>query len=283
MASVDKIIKEGEAIFNKAESDFEKKVRASEQLIFDEILTLVQELNIQAGRIKNDADAQRLLLSLESKIRKAFEKSGYNQAVYDLLPNLDEIASNKISLHDALNGKRITKDQIKPMTRLAIQSAIDMLIGAGISKDFIYPLRQEIYRQSLVGGTIKQAEAGIRKYILNNKGGDSTLLRYTGQVATDGLNQYAGTIESKIKDEFGFNAIRYVGSIIKDSRCQCRFWVEKGKISNADLKGQIAIALDGGKLGDCYCSGMIPGTNVDNFTIYRGGYRCRHKAIATNL
>ncbi len=283
MASVDKVISEGDDIFNKAETSFEKKVRASEQLIFEEIMTLVQELNIQAGRIKNDADAQRLLLSLENKIRAAFENAGYNKAVYDLLPNFDAIAKNKIELQDVLNGKRVTNKQIDPIKRLAVQGTIDNLLGAGIAKDFIYPLRQELYRQSLVGGTIKQAEAGIRKYILNNKGGDSTLIRYANQVATDGLNQYAGTIENKIKDEFNFNAYRYVGSIIKDSRCQCRYWVEQGKISDSDLAGQIKIALDGGKLGNCTCSGMIPGTNTSNFGIYRGGYKCRHKAIATNI
>ena len=286
MANIDKIIQKSDAVFTTAESEFDKKVKASEQLIFDEILILVQELNIQAGRIKNDADAQKLLLSLENKIRAAFEKSGYNKAVYDLLSNFDTIAKNKITLHDVLNGKRITNDQINPIKRLAVQSTIDNLLGAGISKDLIYPIRQEIYRQALVGGTIKDAEAGIRKYILNNKGNDSTLLRYASQVATDSMNQFAGTIESSIKDEFGFNAYRYVGSIILDSRCQCRWWVKQEKISEEQLSVEIPIALNGGRLdksGDCLCSGMIPGTNTSNFGIYRGGYRCRHKAIATNL
>lgn len=283
MASVDKVLKKEDAVFSLAENEFEKKVKTSEQLIFEEIMLVVQSMNIEAGKIKNDAEARKLLLSLEGKIRKAFEKGGYNEAVYGLVANFDEISRNKIELQDVLNGKRITMSQIAPLKRIAAQTTIDNLLGAGISRDLIYPIRQEIYRQALLGGTIRDAEQGIRKYILNNKGSDSTLLRYASQVATDSINQFAGTIEDTVKKEFGFNAYRYVGSIIVDSRCQCRYWVTFDKISDEQLEGDIKTALDGGTLGGCTCSGMIPGTNVDNFGIYRGGYRCRHKAIATNI
>jgi hypothetical protein len=102
-------------------------------------------------------------------------------------------------------------------------------------------------------------------------------------VARDSINQYDGSIQNVIKNELELNDFIYSGSIIKDSRCQCRYWVYKIKLKKEDLIDEIQIALDGRSLGGCNCSGMIPGTTIDNFAVNRGGYACRHRAIATNF
>lgn len=281
MPSVDKIISTEQQLYVKAEEDFGKKVRGSEKKIFDEIMKYVSAVNITSGRLSSNEKTQNFLLSLENKIRAAFKDGGYNQAVKDLLTDFDKIAENKIKLHDALNKKRITMAMIEPVKRIEVQKTLDNLIGAGISKDIIYPVRQGLYRQILVGGKVEDLEQQIRDYVYSRKDKDSKLLQYSSQIAIDSINQFGGTIEGVLADEFGLNAFRYIGSIIKDSRAQCRFWVDKGILPKEELESEIETALDGEELNGRKCSGMIPGTNTTNFSIYRGGYRCRHQAIAT--
>jgi hypothetical protein len=96
------------------------------------------------------------------------------------------------------------------------------------------------------------------------------------QISRDALGQFDGQINAIIADEFGLDAFRYVGSIIDDSRAQCVRWVGKRILEKSEMQSEIAWANNNG-------SGMIPGTNPDNFLVFRGGYNCRHRAIPFKL
>jgi len=102
------------------------------------------------------------------------------------------------------------------------------------------------------------------------------LKKYVSQVSRDALNQFDGQVNSRIAEEFGLNAFRYVGSIIEDSRPQCVRWVGKEVLLLDELSNEISWAYSNG-------TGMIPGTTRDNFAVYRGGYNCRHSAIPFKL
>jgi hypothetical protein len=100
--------------------------------------------------------------------------------------------------------------------------------------------------------------------------------RYVKQISRDALGQFDGQINAIIADEFGLDAFRYVGSIIDDSRAQCVRWVGKRILEKSEMQSEIAWANNNG-------TGMIPGTNPDNFLVFRGGYNCRHRAIPFKL
>jgi hypothetical protein len=64
--------------------------------------------------------------------------------------------------------------------------------------------------------------------------------------------------------------------LIEDSRSQCVRWVKKRILQKSELDSEISWANNNG-------SGMIAGTNKENFAVYRGGYNCRHSAIPFKL
>jgi hypothetical protein len=68
----------------------------------------------------------------------------------------------------------------------------------------------------------------------------------------------------------------YVNSLIRDSRPQCVRWVGMEYLERAKLQSEIDWAFNNG-------SGMVKSTNPSNFATYRGGYRCRHLAIAVRV
>jgi hypothetical protein len=90
------------------------------------------------------------------------------------------------------------------------------------------------------------------------------------------LNQFDGQTNARIADEFGLDAFRYVGSLIDDSRPQCRRWIAKRVLQKSEMLNEINWAYNNG-------TGMISGTTPDNFAVFRGGYNCRHAAIPFKL
>lgn len=283
MAKVDKVISQGETLIATAEDDFINSMYDIEKALMREIMKLFDNIDVKEGKLQNSKAAIEFLNSLDGRIDLALKRSGYNDKVRALIKNFDAIKQNNIEVHSLLNKVDIYPSSLNTITKLEIENTIQNLLGSGISVDFKYPIRESLYRNITLGASIQDARKTIEDYIISNDGKDSKLLRYTKQVARDSLSQYDGVIQKTIANELKLNDFIYVGSIIIDSRCQCRYWVNKIKLSRDSLIEEIDTAVNKGDLGGCTCSGMIPGTNIDNFAINRGGYSCRHKAIATNI
>lgn len=90
---------------------------------------------------------------------------------------------------------------------------------------------------------------------------------YAGHIASDSLFQYNGTIQKIIADEYSLTKGLYIGDIIKDSRPACKYLVGlKRKIDITEIPDVLIK----------YPDGIIEGTTMKNFPVYRCGWRCRH-------
>lgn len=283
MAKIDKVLENGDKIILKSEADFDAAILLIEKKLLRDINKLFENVDIVAGKLSSNQNTIDFINSLDNRIRTSLKKSGYNAAVSDLLTTFKPIQDNNIQAQATLNNINIQASSLNDLTKLETQNTIDKLLGSGISRDFIIPIRESIYRNIILGSSIQDAQETIRNYIISEDGKDSKLLRYAGQVAEDSLNQYGGTIQQKIKNELGLSDFIYFGTLITDSRCQCRYWVHKTKLPGEELVDEIQMALDGDELDGCACSGMIPDTTIDTFAINRGGFRCRHRALPTKL
>ena len=160
----------------------------------------------------------------------------------------------------------------KDMTEQTLQG----LTGAGVNSEFIEPVRNELFKNIVAGTNSVDVEQALRNMIEGDSVKLGGLSKHVGQVARDALNQYDGTVNARIAEEFGLDAFQYVGSLIEDSRSQCRRWVAKEVLLKENLPSEISWANNNGQ-------GMIPGTNAENFAVFRGGYNCRHQAIPFKL
>lgn len=282
MAQIDKLINEGENINENASSKFEASVKAMEALLVNELRKLFKTVDVTGGKISTNQKTIEFLAGLEKRIMLALKEAGYNSRVGDLLKNFDKIKANNIALQSVANGINIAESSLTGIQRLEVQNTIDKLLGSGINGQFVAPMREALYRNITLGGSIADAEKIIESFVVTKGNNKSILNKYIGQVARDSISQFDGMIQGVIGKELGLNDFIYAGSIIKDSRCQCVYWVEKRILLRDELEAEINTALNKGSLGGCRCSGMIPGTSVDTFAIFRGGYNCRHRAIKIN-
>lgn len=279
MAKIQSIINKGDKILLNGSSDLVNGMYSIELLVYAALMEIFDTVDITNGKLATNPKAEEFLALLDYKIYQTLKKSGYPVLVSDFIGNYDKITENVRDLHQSLGNGIINLKDINSVKRLEVQKTIQNLTEQGMYKDFIAPVREGLYRNIMFGATVGETEEFIKSQVISNKEKNSKLTRYVKQVSTDALHQYDGSVNQVAKQSLGLNAVQYVGSLIEDSRAQCMKWVGMSIIKDSQLKEEIDWALNGGRFSNKKCSGMIEGTNPDNFCINRGGWVCRHRVF----
>jgi hypothetical protein len=272
------IIRKQDKTVSAGNQTFFDSLPATEQRIFAALSKHVQKFSSDGERFVFDDGNVLLTNQVEKIILDAIQGSTYPNDVNGFLRNFETLKQFNLDIHQSVND--LSPDElselINPVQRATVEQTLQGLTGSGVSTNFIEPIRTGIFQNIVAGSTKSDLEAYLKRYILGTPEVDGTLSRYVKQVSRDALNQFDGQVNAKIANEFGLDAYRYVGSLIEDSRPQCRRWVAMGVIQTKDLPAEIAWMNANG-------TGAIPGTSPETFSIYRGGYNCRHSAIPFKL
>lgn len=276
--SVNKLIDKKDSTITKAESDLLDEFTGIENAIYRAVNRFATRLNQSEGKILFDDENTQAVNEINEIVRKAIQGSTYPDKVREYLRNFETIKEFNFDIHQDVNDLNPDElaDLINPVQRGIVNQTLTNLTGAGINTNFSDPLREGIFKNIVAGTTISDLQTYLESYINTNPERMGQLKKYVSQVSRDALNQFDGQVNSRIAEEFGLNAFRYVGSIIEDSRPQCVRWVGKEVLLLDELSNEISWAYSNG-------TGMIPGTTRDNFAVYRGGYNCRHSAIPFKL
>lgn len=268
--------KSREQIISDAEKELLSVIPRSQKQVFAEVSKLLTEFDRESGKIKFNAETTRLINQAAARIYKALNKAGYDSRVTQYLKDFDAIKEAAINEQKLINRIGVSPRNLTNIQRSAIQQTTNILLGNGLDARLIQPVKDILLQSATSGMTIAQAELQLRDTILGNSEQLGKLEKYVTQISRDSISQFDGMMQSRIALDYELDGVSYEGSIIKDSRAQCKRWVEMGEIPIANLKKEIKWAEDNG-------SGMIPGTVPDNFMINRGGYGCRHGATAIRL
>lgn len=276
--NVIEIIRKQDRTVAAANQTFFDSLPATEQRIFAAVSKHVQKFSSDGENFVFDDGNVLLTNQVERIILDALQSSKYPSDVNGFLRNFETLKQYNFDIHRDVNdlSEKELGELINPIQRATVEQTLQGLTGSGVSSNFIEPLRTGIFQNIVAGSTKADLEAYLRRFILGNPDVDGLLSRYVKQVSRDALNQFDGQVNAKIASEFGLDAYRYVGSLIEDSRPQCRRWVAMGVIQSKDLPSEIAWMNANG-------TGAIPGTSAETFSIYRGGYNCRHSAIPFKL
>jgi hypothetical protein len=267
------VIADIDSIIDNSSDDLVNSTKGIEQRVFETIMQELQRFRGADGTLQLSDDAIVALNEINIKVKNAIAESGYQETVITYLRNFDTLNTLKQGLY---NNYDLTRLNLSDVRQAAVRITANNMIGSGLDANFINLVESIIFEYAASGGTITDAEAQLRQFILGDEERLGHLERYAGQIARDSISQYDGLINAKIAKEFEMDGIMYVGSLIDDSRPQCKRWVEKGTIAIADLPKEIEWAEKNG-------TGWIQGTTVDTFLPNRGGHRCRHRAIPVML
>jgi hypothetical protein len=271
--------KQNEKVFDRSEAILTANFSSINTEIFEEIKSILRELDIQAGNIAvNSARNNQILNTAFERIKVAILRTDYKTNVTGYLRNFEQISKNNILFHSTANQLSNVDTTITPLQNLAIQNTLKNLLGTNMDARFTDVITQNLQSYITSGANIKEVETSLKNFIQGDSQRLGHLERYVKQVSGDAIRQYDGQIQGAIMAEYKLNGVSYEGSLIKDSRPQCVRWVKKfgGIIKVTDLEKEINWANKNG-------SGMIEGTVPANFFQNRGGYGCRHQATAINI
>ena len=261
-----------------------------QKILFDASIDFIVDFREAGGKLKLD---KRKLAALQSKVDKVIKSSKYQANIekylkkYDLIDKLNTewYKDNKLRIDRVIADSEILKE-------IKLQTFDNLLSNEAIEVNLVKPIVQQLRKDIILGSTYETAKQNLQTLVVDNE----LINRYAGQIATDALNQYDGELNNQVREKFKLTKFYYIGSEIETSRPVCRHMKDKKEWTLDELK----VVLDE------YCpngipsekteviettdakgnrvkrsvkkgSGMIEGTNVNNFGMLRGGYQCRHR------
>ena len=269
-------LNKGTKIISGGTKLFKEALRRLDDKVFDifvrEALTKLE--TTKTGKIADTKRNREAIAAFGQAMKKAFELSGLNGELKDFVANFDELALQAQDVQKEVNSIKVAQSLISPIKDLFVQQVVFDMQGQGLASNLVRPIQQQLYRAITVGTNLIEVQRSLEQSFIGDTQTTGLLERYGTQISRDALGQFEGTLNQAIKNEYELNAIRYVGSLVEDSRPQCVRWVRARVLNDNELEEEIDWAFRNG-------SGMIPGTTPDNFLANRGGYNCRHVAIPT--
>lgn len=290
-----------------AEDELFTALKGIDQQLAREIIKLYSKFVVGGELVLNAAE----LAQLEDSIISAVAATDYRDAVNTYIPNFDAIKNLNKDIHKDLNkidaaavldeNDKIANFQSAVEAQLRGTNAVKIRVTEnGIKSvvnipnksldELIQPIADIIRTDVIQGISFEAATEGILDAISKKQLG---LERYAGQIARDALNQADGIQNDEIRKEFDLEYVRYVGTIATNTRPVCyHFMTEKRVIKYEDLQKELDQFIPNGIPSESTTNktptgkrekkggGMIPGTDANNWLVRRGGYNCRHTAIA---
>lgn len=285
------IIKEVEKSIKK----FNKKIPASQKVMYDGIIQELHRLDLSGDTIKPTVNNLKIVASIKGKLLKLILTPQYVNEVKELAGAFNSITNLQNQYWKGVESNFKPSPLLREIKSGAIQTTVNSLTEQGIGTTIADNISKMLTTNITAGGSMKQLTNQLREQLLTTKT-DGALLKYTRQITTDAVNQYSAQYTDTVATGLGFTWYAWQGSEIKTSRPFCQALVENHRyfhvsgipnlLKGLDENGQKLIYEDNWTKEDKTVdinpttglpSGFIAGTNPANFLINRGGYQCGHQ------
>lgn len=266
------------AEFTEAEiNQFRKAVQEVERNLFSDFGELVSTLIFTGGVLSSENDLSEIVAKLDALYQRWATDETFTNAVSKYIRNFPIIRKRVMEMQAALNDIRYTPELIQKLTaseKFLMDKTLYDLGEGMIKRYFVEDAKQIVLEAAYFGFSQQEINRRYRARLLSQPDKDSYYMRYATQITRDATYNYQGQIQEAIAEEYEMDCIRYVGSIVSDTRPLCMHLIKdlKRKIKRSELPAILKIYQNSG--------GVMPDTNSVNFISRRGGYNCRHVAIA---
>lgn len=269
-------------IIDAALDELKKRLSIVEPRFNRQLLEWLRKYDTSSGNLSKSERNKERVFKFQRAAERFLLKSGYFEMVDDFIVNFDRLQDNQQKFQLDFNGIKLTKTELNPFKRWAINETTQNLKKQGLNIGLLRPIQDEMFTSVNQGGSLKDMIDSLENVLVTTEQRGGLMKRLVTQASRDALGQYNGKVNESVRKTYKMDAILYVGSLVKDSRSQCRRWTGagefgvKGLLAFDDLQKEINWAFNNGQ-------GMIPATTPETFTAFRGGYNCRHTAYPTRL
>lgn len=265
---------------------FDKALPKVERKLYAEIQIALKGLDLDdAGNIKKTTANLYRIQVIRNKMERIMQSPEYIQEVVLFSNSIKDITKLSEAYINTLSAYKTTKF-LNELQKVSIQETrLSLGMASKTTKNPEFTQRVVMRAMDIVELNVKngskfiELNEQVRDFIIQDKDGKGALQRYSRQITTDSLNQYAATYLKTAASDLGLEWFRYVNPLVKDSRDWCVYMVKKQWVHESeldDLPTAFNIPINK-KTGLPY--GMIAGTNGTNILQRRGGWNCNHQMV----
>ena len=260
--------------------DYIKEIRPDLKRAFKEKLAQIPTATItkQGRKVKvidgRNKDYRAFVLRLPNLLKDALKEIGYTANAYKFVANFDDIETATMDILQAQNGEKLSAKKVAEWRDFMETQTLSYLAGDALADEVLVDIKKALSGAALGQTSYFDAVDVVGDLLAGGADTAGAFSRVATLTVRDSVYQYNGVLNEEASRQFGYNAFRYVGSIVDETRAQCERWAEMEYLLYSELESEIEWAFENG-------SGMNPMTTADNFSIYRGGRNCRHIAVPT--
>jgi hypothetical protein len=271
-------------LISDAVDKFNAQIPSIQRAMLDDVLLLIKKLDTSGDTIKLTVANLKILSQVKSKLQNIILSDDYVNSVTSFVSNYDEIVNLQNNYFSAIESKFKPPKIATAIKKVAIESVVNNLTENGLAANITDQVYNLLRQATTSGGSYASLNKQLADFLINNDSGEGQLLRYTKQITTDSLNQFSGTYTQIISSDLDFEWFRYSGTNIETSRPFCLACTDRKYFHISELPKVLRGQFDEfrkyeGKINPKtdLPAGMIPGTDVSNFMVNRGGYNCGHQ------
>jgi len=257
-----------------------KSMGTTEQRMYSKTLMNIKDLEYDvSNRLIQNTHNTKILGDVKRDLDKILRSPGYKNAVVKFGKSYDIVSKVQNEWFSSMVEDFKPSGAVNVAQRTATRQMVDNLVGGGVSQAVSQKVGNAILQNMQSGGTIAQVNNMVRELLIGDKSTPGRLTAYSGQIATDGINQYARAYNLQVTEDLGFEWYEYVGSTKDTTRPFCNAavkqrWLHKSELGNAS-KGIL-------RVGKVSTEGFYSDMTINKFLLTAGGYRCGHQLRGTN-
>lgn len=277
---IQKLIQEISQVMDEAIEQFNSGIAQSQTDLYAKLETLLKnELETKGDIIRPSNRNFKLLGQLQNEIINTILNKQYIDSLKKYLA-VHDVVAGLIDKYFSIMVKEFSPKANEALKKSLMETTINSLTEAGIGINIADPIRDVLSTNITTGGYYASLTKQLRETLLAGPDSEGLLQRYTKQIATDAIQQFNAEYTQALSADLGLEWFQYIGSNIVTTRDFCTHLTKKRWVHISEIPGILSGVIDGveiplNKQGLPY--GMIKGTNVSNFKVYRGGYNCRHQ------
>ena len=263
---------------------FDKSLPKIERQMYEEIQLALKKLDLDSkGNIKQNTANLFKIRVIRAKLQRIMQSEEYKREVLVFSNSIRNITKLAEDYFNSFSDWKTTK-YLSELQKVSIEEARTSLgIASKTTKNPQFTQRVVNRAMDLIDTEIKNGSKftdlneQVRDFMIQDKDNKGALQRYSHQVTTDALNQYASSYMKKAAEDLGMEWYQYVNALVKESRDWCVHMVKKRWAHESELEELPLMFGVPTNKSTGLPLGMIQGTNGDNILQRRGGWNCNHQ------
>lgn len=268
------LVNEQLKLIDESVSDFVDGLPVTERAVFDNVMKLVKQLELNGDTIVSNTANVRLVAKIKAELESIVLNDKYLEKVDGFVKAFDKVSAVNRDYFATIAVNYSPEKVVEQVKKLNIETTIEDLTQQGIGAAYTDGIRDLLVTNVTSGARYEDLVGSLRDYIIGKDGEDGTMVRYAKQIATDSLNQYNGQYIKTVTDDLGLEWYMYVGSNLRTTRPFCKAMTELLYFHKSEIPDIIRGNINGKKVS---LAGVSKDTTAQNFFTLRGGYNCGHQ------